>query len=101
MHRFVSLIFVLLFAALFYGYSVMAQTPSPHTYRIKAAGCIHEPTQRQLTGFRMKGKRGIVTALHGVVDCDSISAVTDDTSAPYFNDLRIREVDIERDSALL
>jgi len=73
---------------------------SPFVYRLKIGGCSHEPTERRQTGFRIEGKIGIVTALHGVADCEVINAVPDGADPP-FNNLRIVEVDIDRDMALL
>lgn len=75
--------------------------PLPYIYRIKAGRCRYKPTEREQTGFRVKGKVGIVTALHGIVDCRVINAVTDLGDKPFFNDLSIREVNIDSDIALL
>ncbi len=71
-----------------------------YVYRIKIDDCKFDPTARRQTGFRVEGIAGVITALHGVADCKRISAVSDD-GQEIFNDLSIRQVDIERDIALL
>lgn len=48
----------------------------------------------------MKGTRGLVTALHGVLDCEHIKAWTDETNPPI-SGLHIVYVDIARDLAIL
>jgi len=75
-------------------------SPMPYVYRIKIDGCDFNPPVRRQTGFRVQGVKGIVTALHGVADCQTISAVTDD-GQEIFNDLTLQAVDIDRDTALL
>lgn len=74
--------------------------PAPYVYRLKIGNCTFDPTDRRQTGFRVQGRIGIVTALHGVADCKTISAVADN-GQELFNDLVIEQVDIERDIALL
>lgn len=78
-------------------------TSSPHIYRIKAAGCTHEPFERRQTGFRVNDKQviGIVTALHGITDCTIINAESERDSSGPFNDLQIVKVDIDNDVVLL
>ena len=73
---------------------------SPYVYRIKIGQCLHEPRTRAQTGFRVQGVEGIYTALHGVVDCNVINAVSDEYRY-IFNGLSISAVDINRDVALL
>lgn len=51
------------------------------------------------TGFRLEGKKGIVTALHGLADGNLFSAENENGSA--FTNLRIVELDVERDVVLL
>lgn len=75
-------------------------TPVPYVYRLKIGGCTFAPADRRQTGFRVQGTVGIITALHGVADCQTISAVADH-GQEIFNDLVIEQVDIERDIALL
>lgn len=67
---------------------------SPHVILVQAAKCDHNAAQltRYQTGFRVKGKPGIFTALHGLVDCDSIY-----TLAGGHQSLIIFEVDVDRD----
>lgn len=74
--------------------------PSPHIFRIQSGQCPQEPKQRVQTGFRVKNQVGIITALHGIVGCQSITAQSGDGSK-NFVDLVISKVDIRRDTALL
>jgi Trypsin-like peptidase domain len=53
---------------------------------------------RELTGFRLQGTHGIITALHGVADGKDISASNMFTG---FNDLAVSWIDADRDVALL
>ena len=71
-----------------------------YVYRIKSDNCTHEPVSRRQTGFRVQGITGIVTALHGVADCKTISALSDDGQEIYL-DLSIQQIDITHDAALL
>lgn len=73
---------------------------SPYIYRLKIGQCRHEPAARAQTGFRVQGVEGIVTALHGIVDCRVINAVSDNYQYIY-NGLTISAVDVDRDVALL
>jgi hypothetical protein len=75
-------------------------TISPHIYQIVVAGCEGLPKQRTQTGFRVYGIPGIITALHGVVGCKTVSAVPSDNS-PAYADLQIDQVDLARDVVLL
>ncbi len=77
-------------------------TPSPHVYRMVIGGCAQPPLARTQTGFRVKDPAlvGIVTALHGVAGCQTITAMPDGESTPLL-DLTITQVDIARDVALL
>jgi hypothetical protein len=74
-------------------------TPAPYIYRLKIGNCTFAPADRRQTGFRVQGMVGIVTALHGVADCKTVSAVADD--GVIFTDLIIAAVDIDHDMALL
>ncbi|MBV7333778.1 DUF1036 domain-containing protein [Chloroflexi bacterium TSY] len=74
---------------------------SSYIYQILASECQHEPTERQQTGFRVKGITGIVTALHGVADCDVGHANPGDSSASPLRNLQIVQVDVRRDVVLL
>lgn len=53
-----------------------------------------------LTGFRVRGTKGIITALHGVVGARTIKAYTA-TGDKLFEPLRLQKVDIASDIALL
>lgn len=73
--------------------------PVPYVYRLKIGGCTFDPTDRRQTGFQVQGTVGIVTALHGVADCKTVSAIADD--GVIFTNLVIAAVDIDHDIALL
>lgn len=75
-------------------------TPSPDVFKIRIGQCRFPPTSRIQTGFRIEGVEGIVTALHGVVGCNSIVAQPIGNAKAY-RDLIITEVDIDRDAAIL
>ncbi|MCR9121364.1 MAG: trypsin-like peptidase domain-containing protein [Phyllobacteriaceae bacterium] len=81
-----------------------AQTQQSHAdarlavYKVTASGCEAGET-RALTGFLEKDERGMVTALHGVIGCDSIQARNDQGSV--FRDLEITKADLDTDIALL
>jgi formylglycine-generating enzyme required for sulfatase activity len=102
MRRYAALIFVLMFVVLAGSASARSTSSNavPYVYRLKIFDCASRPTARQQTGFRVHREAGIVTALHGVADCKTVNALSDD-GEEIFNDLTIRQVDIERDIALL
>ncbi|RIK40157.1 MAG: hypothetical protein DCC55_15855 [Chloroflexi bacterium] len=83
--------------------SVSAQVnrfePSPHVFRIHSK-CDVEPRQRVQTGFRVKRQKGIITALHGVLGCSTITAQPGGNGRSFAN-LKVVAVDISRDLALL
>lgn len=76
------------------------QAKNPFVYLVKAFDCRFEPRARTLTGFRVKGMKGIVTALHGVADSGRIM-VQNQTGIQFTQPLRIIKVDVERDLAFL
>lgn len=80
--------------------SVHSQSPDPAVFRISASECKFDPDSRNQTGFWIQDREtvGIVTALHGVVDCDTIEA-ENDYNSPF--ELEIIKVDMDRDVALL
>lgn len=69
-------------------------------YLVKMFDCAHQPTQRAQTGFRVRGLKGIVTALHGVAGCDRIT-VRSRSGLVLDQPLEVNKVDIDRDLALL
>jgi len=96
-----SLLFTLILFTLIYLSTSAQQTPAlaENVVRIETSHCQHPPHMRVQTGFYVKDK-GIVTALHGIVDCDgNIIVITDNTT--QFLHLNMMQVDIERDVALL
>ena len=72
---------------------------SPYVYRIKASNCIEPPEERLATGFRVQHLDGIVTALHAVLGCRNIVAISDNDG--IFTDLTLSKVDISHDITLL
>jgi len=77
----------------------VSSTPGgEYVYRIKAQDCGNSLEARVQTGFKLRGKAGIVTALHGVVGCNDLSAISE---SMLLKDLKIDEVDIARDLAFL
>jgi hypothetical protein len=52
------------------------------------------------TGFRLKGTKGIITALHGVITGKDLSAKNETTNESFTN-LKLTKVDVSRDVALL
>lgn len=74
------------------------QTPNQYVYLVvvQVAG---KPNGILQTGFRLRGLKGIVTALHGVVGERTISAWNERQSV--FSNLVVSRVDIPNDLALL
>lgn len=70
-----------------------AKTEEPEVFQILACG-------KKASGFQVEGLPGIITALHSVVNCETIMAIGEDTEN-YFENLRIERADIARDVALL
>jgi hypothetical protein len=81
-------------------YDVVKET-GRHVFRIVATGCADEPRDRALTGFRVEHQPGIFTALHGVLDCNSIYASRSEQGPTHYGSLRISQVNITMDVALL
>lgn len=89
---------LLVIALLFLSADVRAQ--DEYVYLIKMFDCAHAPAQRSQTGFRVHGLRGIITALHGVADCQRVTASSRNGSI-LDEPLAIIKVDLDRDVALL
>lgn len=92
--------YFLLLSAAFLFFVSPARAQEEHIYLIKMFDCEHQPTQRSQTGFKVRGLKGVVTALHGIADCGRITA---SSRKGIFLDqpLKIAMVDIDRDVALL
>jgi tetratricopeptide (TPR) repeat protein len=73
--------------------SLPASAQEEYVYLINNSGKV------ALTGFRLKGKKGILTALHGVCGGGSITAKP--VKGDVFTHLNVTEVDIEHDLAVL
>ncbi|HKS29636.1 MAG TPA: trypsin-like peptidase domain-containing protein [Pyrinomonadaceae bacterium] len=81
---------------------VIASAQGEFIYVVKVKNCKSNPRcSRSLTGFRLRGIKGIVTALHGVADAGDIRVLGEQGSARFNGSLRLTKVDIARDLALL
>jgi hypothetical protein len=80
--------------------SAYPQTSKPFVYLVTASDCTHEPRTRALTGFRVRGLRGIITALHGVADSQNITVTSIDGKFKG-GSVTVSMVDIPNDLALL
>ena len=69
-------------------------------YKIRSADNKYQKEAIIQTGFRLKGIRGIITALHGVVTGKNLSA-KNETTYESFTNLKLTKVDVARDIALL
>jgi hypothetical protein len=69
-----------------------------YVYMVRIPATTHHKTAIQ-TGFRLAGRKGIITALHGVADGTTFSAYNE--SGDVLNDLKIADIDYENDLALL
>ncbi len=98
MHIVIRLLTFLLLT--FYLFTVRGYSQTEHVYLVKMFECANKPEQRSQTGFRVKGMKGIVTALHGVVGCRRIT-VKSEKGLILFSPVKIDKVDIEHDAALL
>jgi hypothetical protein len=78
---------------------VQAQDGAPYIYRLICQKSAEEV--RTLTGFRVQGTRGVVTALHGVADCQTITAESSAIAGAALENLAVAAVDIDHDAALL
>lgn len=76
------------------------QAQAEHVYLIKMFDCAHKPFERSQTGFRVRGEKGIVTALHGVAGCKKIMA-TNRKGRKLSEPLTIKKIDTDSDMALL
>jgi hypothetical protein len=83
-----------------YGHSQNQKVYDQYVYLVKASDCAHEPKERALTGFRVHGIPGIITALHGVADSSNITVTSVDGKFRG-GSVAISKVDIKNDLALL
>jgi tetratricopeptide (TPR) repeat protein len=75
------------------------QDMSRHVYLVSCSGNPYHAGRTIQTGFRMKGTKGIITSLHGVLGATSIAAQND--KRDVLVGLTIYAVDIDNDLALL
>jgi hypothetical protein len=73
---------------------------SDYIFRITAQDCTFIPKSRVQTGFQVQGIPGIVTALHGVADCNILQAKRDNGNI-VVDGLTLAQVDVVRDVAVL
>ncbi|HEV7905653.1 MAG TPA: serine protease [Pyrinomonadaceae bacterium] len=77
-----------------------ARAQEEHIYLIKMFDCAHQPTQRSQTGFQVRGTKGLITALHGVIDCQRVMA-SSRKGLVLDQPLNVVKTDIDHDVALL
>jgi trypsin-like peptidase len=95
--RKIQIIFLIILSLSFTG---VAFSQSEHIFLIKAFDCASGPRNRTQTGFRIHGRKGIVTALHGIAGCATVKAQS--KQGPVLSSpLSAAEVDIENDLVLL
>jgi hypothetical protein len=70
-------------------------------YLVESSDCVSLPLFRTQSGFLLEGTSGLVTALHGVAGCATISARQPDQSNVTHKSLQPRRVDIEHDVVVL
>jgi hypothetical protein len=73
----------------------------PAIFMVEASDCVSLPLLRTQTGFLLEGAPGLVTALHGVAGCATVSARQPDRNNITHKGLRPRSVDVERDVVIL
>lgn len=82
--------------------AVQTNAQGQYVYLVKAFRAAQgEDAGRGLTGFRVRGLKGIVTALHGVVDADVVKVRSNKEGEIFTEPVSIIKVDIGRDLALL
>jgi hypothetical protein len=70
-------------------------------YMVEASNCVSLPLLRTQTGFLLEGRTGLVTALHGVAGCATVSARQPDRTTLTHTGLRPLWVDVARDVVML
>src|SRR5690349_3286681 len=82
--------------------SLTTKAQDKYVYLVKIAECKLAPTcARAQTGFRVRGIKGIVTALHGVADSNDIRVIGEPGAVSFDGPLKITSVDVKHDLALL
>lgn len=75
--------------------------PPSHIFEVVAAGCHKEPAERTQTGFLVRRRGGVITALHGVIGCSRITLRSSTDELHLSEPVQIVGVDIDSDAALL
>jgi hypothetical protein len=70
-------------------------------FHVEAGDCEVPPIRRAQTGFSLRNFPGIITALHGVAGCRSLSARQWGTAGVTVTGLKVTSIDLARDVALL
>jgi hypothetical protein len=70
-----------------------------YVYMVRIPATNHHNKTAIQTGFRLAGRKGIITALHGVADGTTFNAYNE--NGDVLNNLKIASVDIDNDVALL
>jgi hypothetical protein len=81
--------------------SSVCANPLAAIFKIRSAACADKLDDKRLTGFIAAGKNGILTALHGVVGCQIISAQRPGKDGIVLQNLSIVGADLDHDVALL
>jgi hypothetical protein len=76
------------------------EAPS-HIFEVIAAGCRKEPPERSQTGFLVRRRGGVITALHGVIGCSRITLRSSTDELHLSEPVQVVGVDIDSDAALL
>jgi hypothetical protein len=86
------------FVALFATTAILPGQSPDHVYQV-VVQVPGKPVGILQTGFRVRGTKGIITALHGVIGSQKISAWNEQQKV--FSNLTVRRVDVQNDLALL
>ena len=91
----------IIFLCIFLGMVVReACAQNENIFLVKAFDCRSGPGERAQTGFRIRGSKGVLTALHGVVGCEKIK-VQSETGVILYDAVSIKLADIKHDAAVL
>jgi tetratricopeptide (TPR) repeat protein len=80
--------------------STAAHAQQRFVYRVKISDCAGDAQLRIQTAFRIAERPGLVTALHGVIGCNSITAISE-AGGVLTKPLKVEYVDVDHDAAIL
>jgi hypothetical protein len=96
----ITTILVVIFTNPLISQPLAQESNSPDVFRVEISNCTHPPEKRFQTGFKVTDLLGIVTALHGVADCNTFHAVSTASADNAYN-LTLSKVNKSKDLALL